>query len=113
LAQAGIIDLFISPAILQEVQEVLHRKFKWSGEQVDAVTANILSFSEVIEPEESLQVIAEDPSDDRILECAMAAEAAIIISGDRHLRKLNAFRGITIIGPSEVVRLHGGKRKPV
>lgn len=43
----------------------------------------------------------EDESDNRILECAVAAKAEIIVSGDRHLRDLGEFRGIRILSPAE------------
>jgi predicted nucleic acid-binding protein len=49
-------------------------------------------------------VIADDPSDDRILECAVAGRADLIVSGDRHLRKLTVYRNIGIAGPSDFLR---------
>ena len=41
-------------------------------------------------------MIGADPSDDRILECAVAADAEVIVSGDNHLLALGSFRGIPI-----------------
>lgn len=41
------------------------------------------------------------PSDDKFLECALAARAEAIISGDRHLLALGEFRGIPILTPAE------------
>jgi predicted nucleic acid-binding protein len=41
-------------------------------------------------------VIDVDPSDNRILECAIAAEAEVIVSADKHLLALGTFRGILI-----------------
>jgi predicted nucleic acid-binding protein len=41
-------------------------------------------------------VIEADPTDDRILECAVAAEAEVIVSGVSHLLSLGSFRGIPI-----------------
>jgi predicted nucleic acid-binding protein len=55
-------------------------------------------------PKITLQVIAEDPTDDRILECAVAGRADLIVSGDRHLRKLKSFREIGIVQPSDFLR---------
>jgi predicted nucleic acid-binding protein len=49
--------------------------------------------------------ISEDPTDDRILECAVAAEAEVIVSGDTHLLSLGGFRGIPIQRVAEF--LHG------
>jgi predicted nucleic acid-binding protein len=46
-----------------------------------------------------------DPDDEMILECALAAEADYIASGDKkHLLPLRRFRGIPIVSPSEFLR---------
>jgi predicted nucleic acid-binding protein len=49
-----------------------------------------------VQPTESIEVIQADPTDDRILECAVAAGAEVIVSGDTHLLGLGRFRGILI-----------------
>lgn len=41
-------------------------------------------------------MIEADPTDDRILECAVAAAADVLVSGDTHLLSLGSFRGILI-----------------
>ncbi len=57
----------------------------------------------VVEPTENLQVIAADPTDDRILECAVAADAEVLVSGDTHLLSLGSFRGIPIRRVAELL----------
>jgi predicted nucleic acid-binding protein len=42
----------------------------------------------------SLAAIAEDPSDDRYLECAVEGEPGYIVSGDRHLVGLAQYEGV-------------------
>jgi predicted nucleic acid-binding protein len=42
-------------------------------------------------------VIATDPSDDKFLEAALEGKADCIVSGDKHLLALKAFRGIPIL----------------
>ena len=41
--------------------------------------------------------ILADPGDGHVLACALAAQAELIVSGDRHLLELGAFQGIEII----------------
>jgi len=60
-----------------------------------------------LSPTTTLRVIAEDPTDDRILEYAVASGAGLIVSGDRHLRKLKSFRNIGIVQPSDFFRTLG------
>ncbi len=43
--------------------------------------------------------IQEDEPDNRILECALSAEAEFVVSGDHHLQRLRTFRGIRIVNP--------------
>ena len=46
-------------------------------------------------------MIKDDEPDNRILECAVEAAAHVIVSGDRHLRALRAYRRIDIMTPRE------------
>jgi len=97
LARRGSVGLCISPAILDEIEGVLVRKFQWSGTRAQQARRAIRGFAILIKPIGKVQVVIEDEADNRILECAEAGKAAVIVTGDRHLLKLQAFRGIQII----------------
>jgi predicted nucleic acid-binding protein len=56
---------------------------------------------ERVTPQRRVNAVKEDPDDNRILECALAAGADMIISGDGHLLRLTAFEGIAILTPRE------------
>lgn len=45
-----------------------------------------------------------DPKDDRVLECAVAGGAEVLVTGDRDLLALDPFRGIRIVTPSAFLR---------
>jgi len=45
--------------------------------------------------------IPDDPDDEEILACAVDGRADLIVSGDRHLLALGAFRGIPILSPRD------------
>jgi uncharacterized protein len=96
--------LLVSPAILREVAGVLREVVHWRGIDIVAHLKLVAKVAEIISPTISLQVIADDPDDDRILECALAGMADLVVSGDRHLRKLRSFRGIGIVQPSDFLR---------
>jgi predicted nucleic acid-binding protein len=63
--------------------------------------------SKVVEPRVALQVINADPDDDRILECAVAGGADLIVSGDQHLTRLKNFEGIGIVRPAYFLKILG------
>jgi uncharacterized protein len=57
--------------------------------------------SKKVEPKLKLHVVNEDAEDNKILECALASGADIIVSGDKHLLKLSKFRKTKILTPKE------------
>jgi uncharacterized protein len=46
-------------------------------------------------------VIKEDPEDDKFIDCAVAAKADCLISGDAHLLKVKKYQTIPIISPKD------------
>jgi putative PIN family toxin of toxin-antitoxin system len=98
LALQGTIELFTSQAIIEELRGVLQEKFHWSTERVNSVTEALLRFCRLINSGATLRV-CRDPDDDRVLECALAAVAEVIVSGDRDLQDLGSFRDTPIMSP--------------
>ena len=109
LGRAGAVQLFISPSILKEIEGVLIRKFHWSARATREAIAAIQEFAQLVRPKETIRLITEDESDNRILECALEATADCVITGDQHLRRLRAFRGIPITSPGEFMEAHGDR----
>lgn len=59
----------------------------------------------IVWPTITLAVVTAKESDNRILECAVAGHADVIVTGDRkHLLKLGAYEGIPIVSPADFVR---------
>jgi uncharacterized protein len=99
LGRAGVIEVFISLPILEEIEGVLLRKFRWTTARVREARRAIRGFTTLVDAEESVNVVREDEPDNRVLECALAAGADVIVTGDRHLLKLKRFRGILVASP--------------
>jgi uncharacterized protein len=94
--------LFLSDAILTELAEVMRRKFGWSAGQVAVLLQELRAFALVVTPVRVVTRIDDDPADNRVLECALEAQADVIVSGDtRHLQPLGSFDGIPILSPAE------------
>jgi uncharacterized protein len=92
----------VSDALSVEMRNVLSRnKFDTGKEYVTAATDALLAVLEKVNPEERVDVIADDPDDDRVLECALSFKADFIVTGDRHLLQIGGFRGIQIVTPGE------------
>ena len=61
----------------------------------------IANNSKTVEPRIKLHIISEDADDNKILECAQAAGADIIVTGDTHLLELGKFRKTRILTPRD------------
>jgi len=104
LAKEGKIKIILSLPIIEEFKEVISReKFGFSARQVEQVIKQILSIYELIIPAVKLQVIKDDPDDDKILECAVRGNINYIVSGDKHLLNLKSHNGIQIIKTREAL----------
>lgn len=95
------IALSVSPPILKEVEGILLRRFKWSAGQAQEMLSTIRQFARSVTPRERIDVLKEDEPDNRILECAVEANAHVLITGDKHLQALRSFRSIGIMSPRE------------
>lgn len=91
----------ISIEILQEYKEILERDFSLAYEEIILLSNKILSFSELVYPEEKINFVVEDSDDNTIIECAKEAQANYIITYDKHLLKLKAYNEIKITTPEE------------
>jgi predicted nucleic acid-binding protein len=58
-------------------------------------------------PSETITAISVDPTDNMFLECAVAGQVDLIVSGDPHLNALEKFRGIPIITPRDLLNRLG------
>ena len=110
LAEEGALTLVTTPAIMEELREVLGRaKFRLRIRTLQTSVAelmeSLLSVVEVI-PDLAIEpVIKRDPDDDKILACAVAAQAEWLISGDDHLLSVKRYKGIPIVTPSQFSRI--------
>ena len=93
-------SLAISRPIVDELLAVLARKFSYDREALARVAVFLADLGEVVEARQSLSVLADEP-DNRILECADAAAADLIVTGDRAMLAQGEFRGIQIVSLRE------------
>ena len=104
-AEDARIRLSISEAIRQELRRILQGKFAWSGDRVDETLLQLAGCTELVRPTETLDVIQEDPDDNRVLECAVAAGSRFIVSSDNDLLRLGQFRNIRIVKVADFMKL--------
>src|SRR3989344_8504542 len=94
-------EIFTTQDILDETSEVLERDFEYSKNGANNIIKKILLFAKLIEPKQKINVIKDDPDDNKVIECAIESFSDYIITYDRHLLKLKEYKGIKIITPEE------------
>ena len=100
LARHGRFQLVLSPFILKEISRVLTKKFGWEAKTVIMTIQKLSSIANVAEPDIRINVIKSDEADNRILECGIAGDAALIVSGDtKHILPIKNYQGIKILSP--------------
>ena len=106
LAQADVLELFLSPDIQRELKAVLTQTFGWTQSQVREALAEVHALASLVRPSVRLSGILGHDQDHRILECALAARADFLVTGDKkHLQPLKTFRGIRIVSPRQFLDL--------
>jgi putative PIN family toxin of toxin-antitoxin system len=97
LARSGIVKAVYCDAMLAELAEKLREKFGFSENRIHAVAYDYRRMGERVVVGEPLKVVPDDPDDDKFVECAVAANAAVIVSGDQHLLTLKRYREVEVL----------------
>lgn len=106
--QAGLFDVARSEPLLHELKRVLgyqrvRKQVEMTSEEINSFIRGWRTTAIYVKPETELSVIADDPDDNRVFECAAAADARVIVSGDDHLLDLGEYLGIEILPPAGFV----------
>ena len=109
-ATDGIIDLYTSPVLWTELREVLAREHLASRliAQQSSIEQAAGLYGELairVSPLTTPRVVANDPDDDHVIACAVAANAKSIVSGDKHLLAIESYQNISILSPAEALRV--------
>jgi len=102
----GRFEVVVSPALLAEYHEIIEELSREYPNRPNAPWTEALTDSAVLVfPVERAAGATPDPKDEMILECALTAEADVIVSGDKkHLLPLRRFQGIPVLSPSDFLR---------
>ena len=95
----GDFEVIICDEILSELKSKLNKKFKFPKDKIDNYIKLIKEKSMSYSIFRQLKVIKNDPGDDKILECAIAGCADLIISLDKDLLNLKKYQNIAILHP--------------
>jgi predicted nucleic acid-binding protein len=70
---------------------------------VEQIEPRLAAFTRRVTPTETLDVVKDDPADNRILECAKAAGSEYVVTGDDDLLRLGQYADIQIVKVSDLL----------
>lgn len=115
-ARAGRIELYTSPALLDELEDVLRRpklaaRLALAATDVPTLVHGYMALARAVHTQ-PIPPICRDPSDDEVLACAGASQAKLIVSGDSDFLALHDYHGIPIRSSAETCLLISANRFP-
>ncbi|MCJ7578071.1 MAG: putative toxin-antitoxin system toxin component, PIN family [candidate division Zixibacteria bacterium] len=108
--KAGSFDLVISLPILKEIKRVIlypkiRKRLNWTDVEINEFLLGLAQFGFMVSGESKIDVIKDDPTDNKYLACALEGNADYIVTGDQHLLKVGEYRGTKIISPKEFLEI--------
>ena len=106
------IILATSPAILEEIAEVMNRerilkRTKMSTQERTDFMDELIERSDVTQGEQLIIDASRDMKDNKFLACAYEARADYIITGDQDLLVLKEYEGVKIVTPRQFLKVLG------
>ena len=111
------VELYSSPVLLDELAHTLgyskfDKRIESFGTSIAALVAQYTALVSLVVPASVPRVVANDADDDHVIAAAVAARAALIVTGDRkHLLPIGTHQGIAIVTAREVVDRIGATGK--
>jgi putative PIN family toxin of toxin-antitoxin system len=101
-ARKSQFNLITCPFILHEFERILAKKFTATKQERENARALITeAVHDIVQPSGKLLRVCRDKDDDNVLACALEAAADYVVTGDKDLLVLKAFKRIGIITPRE------------
>ena len=98
------LQLVLSQPILEEYQRVSEElSSKFPSIDISQILDFVMIHGLFVDTQGYSIAVCDDPDDDKFIECAVAGNCKIIISGDKHLLKLSKYRGVAVLVPRDFV----------
>jgi putative PIN family toxin of toxin-antitoxin system len=104
----GHICLCLSQDIVEEYLKILYRLGLKDKKELQELTWLFAQGRNVLFTTKTpkINIIENDPEDNKFLECALALESKIVISGDKHLKEIKKYLDIQIMSPRKFLEFY-------
>jgi putative PIN family toxin of toxin-antitoxin system len=101
------LQIILSQDILIEYQRVAESlTLKYPSIDILPIIELVTVHGQFVDTKNVDITVCEDPDDNKFIECAIASDTKIIVSGDKHLLKIKGFKGIKVHKPREFVEIY-------
>jgi len=97
------VSLYASTEIMKEYFRIIEKIANGKDGFINTWKMRLMDITNIIEPGVSV-TDCKDPKDNMFLECAISADAKVIVSGDNHLLELHPYHGIEILNVADYIR---------
>lgn len=100
--QKGKISFVVSEETLSEYQRVVvELSNKYPAIDISKMLQLVTIHSEIVDTQGCEVTVCEDPDDNMFISCAIAGKSNVIVSGDKHLLKVNDYQNIHVLKPND------------
>ena len=108
-AEEGKVNIFISEDIVAEISQVLvypkiEKVYRTETTRQELIE-QVMRISEFATVRDKISIVKDHPSDNKIIECAIAAKADYIISDDKHLLNVRSYKKTGILSVNDFLKL--------
>ena len=93
----GSLDIVVSQSIIDETLRVMKDKFRAKPMELERALAIMTTSARRVEPVVQVRAVKDDPNDDHVVSCAVAAGVEAILTGDKDLLRMGSFESISMV----------------
>jgi putative PIN family toxin of toxin-antitoxin system len=111
------ICIITSEAIIEEINQTLayprlRRVYEDAGVNRQELIEAALRIGKLVEVKTKVNVVHEDPADNKFLECAFDGKADFLVTGDEHLLRIGHYKATRIVSVRQFLRILKEQNRP-
>ena len=92
----------MSPEIVDEYVRVGERlNGRYPNVDIQPIVELVVQNSKIVPSPPLPHAVCDDPDDDKFLACALASRTNIVVSGDKKLRAVSGYQGVSVLTPRQ------------
>ncbi len=99
------VEIFTTKEILEEFANVLERDFLYGKEEIENILEKVFQFVTLVAPDIEVDIVKDDPDDNKIISCAIESHSEYILSYDKHILNIKEYNGIKMLTPEEFFKI--------